>query len=521
VTVIKQDRMDRLASNERMSVQVVESYASGGSAGCCVVGSACQKLQPGHTNIIIQTSSQNIARHDEEPLMKETYALLAKSMNGLSVEERNGALDDLHGVSSTQGETPELRRERMKDMEAHIQQMDPTEKRAYSLAYQDSANYVTSERFTMRFLRTENLDPKRAAERLIRYFEHKLELFGREKLVKDLSVDDLSEEDLKYIATGFCNVLDKRDRSGRVVFYTDSSISVKVPITVRARVQFYLYSLMSRDETVQKLGAVIVISAVGQRTYFQDRAIRMAALLSSVPVKIVALHACYDDPILHPVIRAGAYALERRLIVRLRLHFGSTLECKYQLLQYGIQSSIFPDFITDDPSTSKINVEVEWVRPKLELERKIPPAERIVAPTSKDVLFGRGKVVFRHPGNVNYRHLLQKLKERYHGASKFEKTVLVGTILIDIRDIGGRFLLHGKDGWIEAPDETSRKKISHDFRNHRQSAEAVEAFDQSSPHSTSKRPIDHHSSLSSIHDGFDTDGETSTLISAGAKRFKK
>jgi len=48
------------------------------------------------------------------------------------------------------------------------------------------------------FPRAENYDPVKAAERMLRYFEKKKNLFGAEKLVKKITLEDLSEDDLDW-----------------------------------------------------------------------------------------------------------------------------------------------------------------------------------------------------------------------------------------------------------------------------------------------------------------------------------
>ena len=52
---------------------------------------------------------------------------------------------------------------------------------------------------------------------MVRYFEEKLSLFGRAKLTKDIVLDDLSEDDLKTLKSGYLQVLPGCDRSGRKI----------------------------------------------------------------------------------------------------------------------------------------------------------------------------------------------------------------------------------------------------------------------------------------------------------------
>jgi hypothetical protein len=66
------------------------------------------------------------------------------------------------------------------------------------------------------FLRAENFDSQLAAKRMLRFFEQKLELFGPDKLCKDITLRDLNIEDMQCLINGHQQILPTRDSSGRV-----------------------------------------------------------------------------------------------------------------------------------------------------------------------------------------------------------------------------------------------------------------------------------------------------------------
>ena len=74
-----------------------------------------------------------------------------------------------------------------------------------------------------------------------------------------------------------------------------------------------------------------------------------------------------------------------------------------------------------------------------------------------------------HPGSVEYRKRIEENREVYDNSSKFDKSVMIETILTGVKDSGGRFLQLGPDGYVEVDDETARKRISHSWRNLRAS----------------------------------------------------
>lgn len=85
-----------------------------------------------------------------------------------------------------------------------------------------------------------------------------------------------------------------------------------------------------------------------------------------------------------------------------------------------------------------------------------------------DVLFGRGKTVVEHPGNVRFRSIVGLQMDEYEMATRLEKSLITEKIVQAIRDSDGRFLKRDDGGeWEEVDQETARKKVGHAFRNRR------------------------------------------------------
>jgi hypothetical protein len=148
-------------------------------------------------------------------LTQDADALIAQEMAGLSVEEREKSLYDIHGVSDVIEETPNFVREKLAQLNEELAQI--AEKAAYFQAEVQSRGYVSCSKFRLRFLRAECFDPKLAAERLVRFFQEKLGLFGFEKLTKDIHLSDLDKNDLRCLHAGIGQILPLRDRAGRCV----------------------------------------------------------------------------------------------------------------------------------------------------------------------------------------------------------------------------------------------------------------------------------------------------------------
>ena len=74
--------------------------------------------------------------------------------------------------------------------------------------------------FQLAFLRAEEFDPVKAAQRLVRHFEQKKILFGVSKLGSKVCLSDLSKDDLESLSSGALQLLAKRDRANRIVLFS-------------------------------------------------------------------------------------------------------------------------------------------------------------------------------------------------------------------------------------------------------------------------------------------------------------
>jgi hypothetical protein len=142
-------------------------------------------------------------------------SLIVKEMNQLSTEDREKVYYDLHGVSAEIEETPVMINASLSQIEVELQKLKSKE--AYESAKLMDREYVQDRDFRLKFLRADRFNVKEAALRLARYFQAKLELFGLSKLVKDIVQDDLDEDDMEALYSGFTQNLPVRDRAGRAV----------------------------------------------------------------------------------------------------------------------------------------------------------------------------------------------------------------------------------------------------------------------------------------------------------------
>lgn len=154
--------------------------------------------------------------HPNLPTPEELDALIAQEMYLMPHEERKKVLDDVHGVGELEVEDPDWIAGCLAELDAHLQAIK--HETIYAVAEAMSRSYVSSQSFRLMFLRADRYNPKDAAERLVRFLELKKKLFGVEKLCKDITMEDLDENDIDTLKTGCVQVSPLTDMSGRRIF---------------------------------------------------------------------------------------------------------------------------------------------------------------------------------------------------------------------------------------------------------------------------------------------------------------
>jgi hypothetical protein len=173
-------------------------------------------------NSCTEVSMPSLPTSTEPKNMDEVDALLAHEFTHLSVEEREKALNDIHGVTDAAEEDPAVLSTALVQLDVELNKI--TNKRAYDMAKAQIPEYVRNRRFLLKFLRAENINAKNAAARIVRSFESKLELFGKDKLAKDIAMDDLDPYERKLLRSGNVQILPRKDLAGRTVVWSMGQI---------------------------------------------------------------------------------------------------------------------------------------------------------------------------------------------------------------------------------------------------------------------------------------------------------
>ena len=327
-------------------------------------------------------------------------AMLAKELTRLSMEEREEVFADLHGVADVVQETPTMLDRAFQELEKEIQKNK--RRPAYEKALFLDPRYVQSKEFRIKFLRADRFNIKAAAKRLVQHFEFKMELFGYDKLARDITFEDLNVQDQQDCLHGgywFLPSPNQADRSGRriqvmtleqiykldsthvsrllIMLYCEmeelligvrllcwtcllirpvcSKISFLLAFALcyQTELLWYLYMNALEDANTQRYGIVQVMYCMGSAEIERNKMKKPAfnveiiakssRLFSCLPFRLVALHVCLDDQTAKPpFFNIFQMAVEMNYRFRFRMHSGMYKYHKGELSPYT--NDICPSF---------------------------------------------------------------------------------------------------------------------------------------------------------------------------------
>eukprot|EP00526_Cylindrotheca_closterium_P010563 CAMPEP_0113632328 /NCGR_PEP_ID=MMETSP0017_2-20120614/16802_1 /TAXON_ID=2856 /ORGANISM="Cylindrotheca closterium" /LENGTH=396 /DNA_ID=CAMNT_0000542877 /DNA_START=56 /DNA_END=1243 /DNA_ORIENTATION=+ /assembly_acc=CAM_ASM_000147 len=385
-----------------------------------------------------------MTREDEQET-QEIHSLLSEAMNTLTFEERQEQQEVLHGVDRDIGEEAIFIDKALRELDEHLILI--RNGTVYELAETMNAGYVGARAFRIIFLRGNRYDAKTSANQMLNFFEMKQQLFGNEKLVKDITIDDLDEDDREALKLGIFR-LAGRDTSNRQIMVGMPGLrnlrNLHVQNELRARFYTTMHALSS--EQTQMKGVVTIMYTVGN---FKDRSkgvggLEHRRLKLSLPIHTAAFHFCLDDPEQYLLLKVALRAASAKSRARVKVHYGSHLECQYLLASYGISKELLPLTATYEVDMHR---HLNWVESCVSGtnqtnvgEHPVPKTAVVTEPTANDVLYMGGDRS-NNTGNVHLRNLVAEWSETYDDSETNEaKRRIVYEVIEEVHRSGGRFL---------------------------------------------------------------------------------
>ena len=173
-------------------------------------------LSKDHFSDLILDAFNALSLEDREKTTLKMYGIL-----GGEDEENAGAFwDSPSSVSSSK--STEFIQEKLQEMDKELERIRASSAWSLTIAAIDLAEstnlaYVQNPKFRRKFLAVEQWDATKAAARFIRHFDFKMELFGPDCVARDITISDLTREEIKILKQGHLQVLPVRDTAGRAI----------------------------------------------------------------------------------------------------------------------------------------------------------------------------------------------------------------------------------------------------------------------------------------------------------------
>lgn len=434
------------------------------------------------------------------PDLIDAGKIVSKDMLKYDLHQRNAMYEEIHGVRSLcPEETPELLSNTLFQLEKELDALPQRQKTAYVQSQEYPDTYVNRRDVRLRFLRAELFNPAKAATRMAQFLDNTRDFFGPHTLKRPIRLSDFTRKELKVFHSGRLQLLPFRDRGGRrvIVGMPTQHHNSQHP-NIRVKIHLYLWWVASESVESQRKGMIHI--AIHNYSEYSDGSEReenppsndpeevsglpsMAFAKNSLkrshglPMRSVSFHCCTPDTPFFTLFRSITSLMLGENRVRLKMHVGHDLENRYKLNGYGIPLDQLP--VTE---TGKIKMSYfkKWVQLRKNIENENPLiSERfqsiVECPGLMDVVFRPSQSTMCHPGNVNFRSLVEsKHYEHDMATTREEKMEITKGVIHEIKKRGGRFLVWDNNTWWTVLDDEKQiySKIAIFFRNSKASLNA-------------------------------------------------
>ncbi|CAJ1935472.1 unnamed protein product [Cylindrotheca closterium] len=442
--------------------------------------------------------------------IKIVEGFLASEVKQLSLKDQADAIDDLYCVGGGLNEHRALAQQALVDFDATLQTIrNPI----YELAHNQNRLYVEDISFRLIFLRANFYNAKKAVHQMLSFLHKKAAYFGADKLARDITLEDLNEEEIKAILSGPYHVQEDKDRAGRVVVYFFSTLFGRYKANTLIRVTYYLWwNILLPKPEVQMKGAVWCYydsTKPGQNVPVPESRVlpELLDFASTVPVRYSAMHYCLrtDDArglaLNNLFLGLSVKAMPRYSRARTRVHYGSHAELQSELQIHGLPTRFPIDtdgnlrkhllnvwfhvhlareetepnpYLADLDSSTEDDEEIDDLPQEQEASvyehiASMTSQSLVLKPTENDVLLGRGRSIQNHPGNIRFREIVDSYQDEYDRTPRNQRRNVSISVATRLKANGTRFLEQRKDsrGWEESSFEKCELTIRQLFRSKR------------------------------------------------------
>jgi len=209
---------------------------------------------------------------------------------------------------------------------------------------------------------------RKAACRILDYFEEKKMLFGVDLLTTKIQLHNLDNETKLLLESGCMQLLPERDRAGRAIIVGTKKLAPDNNNGAAAlRAFWFLCSVALEDSEIETKGIVFVYYTLGgtadtdidtdddqHRQQRQRCFVQWGNVLQALPLRVASIHWCVENYQEEDATNLSALLLGKSNFVRVRCHTGTDSDVQYQLMTFGIPTNLLPIKMNGDVNVENV-----------------------------------------------------------------------------------------------------------------------------------------------------------------------
>ena len=231
--------------------------------------------------------------------------------------------------------------EQLISLEIELAKIPASKKAAYSQATMRCPDEVSDVK-RLAFVEHEEGDVSKAALRLIKYWNFRLELFGDDRCYLPMTLLGAMQDEMMNIAERLVwQLLTNTDAAGRGILHCTVSNRNLSQYTMKEefRAFFYFAHCLMEDDRIRRKGFVQMVDGRHiVRQHFTRKFPRYIEMFDeSFPIQMRAVHICYPSNVLFYIIHPVLHRLAPKNVrLRVKMHHGSASEVLQSLSGYSL-----------------------------------------------------------------------------------------------------------------------------------------------------------------------------------------
>ena len=270
-----------------------------------------------------------------------------RELASLSVAELAGIQSDVNGLPVPTFNLGSLDLPlALTNLNQEMSNLPATETAAYHRAVELCPDQVSYDRKLI-FLEHENGDACLAAKTMSGYWTHRVQLFGPDKAFLPMTLSGAMKDEVLHMSNRrLWEMVPVTDTAGRTILYHTPSRRDFSQYTFEQemRAMWYLFESVIEDGNSRKNGVVILVDLRGYSMshYTLKIATLFSPILSVLPTRVRAIHACYPNLIVNALLPLSKKFMEKRLRLRLVVHQPPPMALLASLNRYCIPMDRIP-----------------------------------------------------------------------------------------------------------------------------------------------------------------------------------